>query len=201
MAGAGVDEAFCSTCDYRLRGLPEPVCPECGQPFDPDDPTTYAIEPRRRRRRRWLVRGGVILALVLLAFALFPRRLLKSTMTFTCSRCGLVTTVRRWEPESPPWIPLRYPGFHRSSETAPQTIGDARDQDCLEHLHRVTVVADLAVGSRTGTATALSGDVVVINGRKASPSTAVEVLKSLMSPSNTGITIGSRPLSGAEDSL
>ena len=28
-------------CGYMLRGLPEPVCPECGRAFDPADPTTY----------------------------------------------------------------------------------------------------------------------------------------------------------------
>jgi hypothetical protein len=25
----------CERCGYNLRGLPEPRCPECGQPFDP----------------------------------------------------------------------------------------------------------------------------------------------------------------------
>ncbi len=25
---------FCMICDYELRGLPEPRCPECGTPFD-----------------------------------------------------------------------------------------------------------------------------------------------------------------------
>ncbi|UCG17631.1 MAG: hypothetical protein JSV19_06290, partial [Phycisphaerales bacterium] len=27
----------CRVCDYDLRGLPEPRCPECGSPFDPAD--------------------------------------------------------------------------------------------------------------------------------------------------------------------
>jgi len=27
----------CKVCDYDLRGLPEPRCPECGSPFDPAD--------------------------------------------------------------------------------------------------------------------------------------------------------------------
>jgi hypothetical protein len=25
---------FCPACNYELRGLPEPLCPECGRPFD-----------------------------------------------------------------------------------------------------------------------------------------------------------------------
>jgi len=31
----------CLGCAYILDGLPENRCPECGQPFDPDDPTTF----------------------------------------------------------------------------------------------------------------------------------------------------------------
>ena len=27
---------FCAQCGYELRGLPEPRCPECGTPFDPE---------------------------------------------------------------------------------------------------------------------------------------------------------------------
>ena len=27
----------CEQCGYDLRGLPEPRCPECGTPFDPED--------------------------------------------------------------------------------------------------------------------------------------------------------------------
>lgn len=33
--------AVCLRCCYPLRGLCEPVCPECGQPFDPFDPYTW----------------------------------------------------------------------------------------------------------------------------------------------------------------
>lgn len=32
---------FCLKCGYVLDNLPEPRCPECGQPFDPYDSQTY----------------------------------------------------------------------------------------------------------------------------------------------------------------
>lgn len=35
------DGAVCLQCGYSLRGLPEAVCPECGETFDPADPTTF----------------------------------------------------------------------------------------------------------------------------------------------------------------
>jgi len=51
--------ATCLTCGYALRGLPSHVCPECGQEFNPSDPTTFddaeaRSELRRIKRiRRW----------------------------------------------------------------------------------------------------------------------------------------------------
>lgn len=32
----------CLNCGYDLRGLSENRCPECGRPFEPNDPRTYA---------------------------------------------------------------------------------------------------------------------------------------------------------------
>lgn len=40
----------CLKCGYELRRLPEPICPECGRAFDPNDPSTFASPARRRRR-------------------------------------------------------------------------------------------------------------------------------------------------------
>src|SRR6187402_2906557 len=37
----------CRTCDYSLIRLTEPRCPECGTPFDPNDPGTMTIHRSR----------------------------------------------------------------------------------------------------------------------------------------------------------
>ena len=37
---------YCLGCRYPLGGLPEPRCPECGRPFDPDDPKTFGTVGR-----------------------------------------------------------------------------------------------------------------------------------------------------------
>lgn len=42
-------ERFCRRCGYLLIGLPENRCPECGDPFDPDDERSFACdEPRSK---------------------------------------------------------------------------------------------------------------------------------------------------------
>jgi len=38
-----LDGALCLGCNYPLRGLRSNRCPECGRPFDPDDPWTMNI--------------------------------------------------------------------------------------------------------------------------------------------------------------
>ncbi|MEO0475451.1 MAG: hypothetical protein AAF085_05670 [Planctomycetota bacterium] len=62
----------CLVCGYRLVGLDHAQCPECGQPFDPDRPSTYS----RRRPFVWHQYWwpGAVLALVvgfLWAFILY----------------------------------------------------------------------------------------------------------------------------------
>ena len=45
------EHKLCRGCEYILDGLPEPRCPECGRPFDPDNPNTYW--KGRRPYPRW----------------------------------------------------------------------------------------------------------------------------------------------------
>jgi subtilisin-like proprotein convertase family protein len=47
------ESATCLRCEYPLRGLSEPVCPECGFHFDPTDPRTYEVERRGIFGRHW----------------------------------------------------------------------------------------------------------------------------------------------------
>jgi hypothetical protein len=42
-------DARCLACGYVLCGLPEARCPECGRPFDPDNPATYGPAGPKRR--------------------------------------------------------------------------------------------------------------------------------------------------------
>jgi hypothetical protein len=59
-----VGPGYCLGCNYDLRGLPEPRCPECGRAFDPNDPKTFREEPRERHRA-WIVVAIYMLPLVL----------------------------------------------------------------------------------------------------------------------------------------
>lgn len=41
---------YCLGCNHPLRGVTEPVCPECGRGFDPHDPRTTGETPFPMRR-------------------------------------------------------------------------------------------------------------------------------------------------------
>jgi hypothetical protein len=49
-------DARCRGCDYQLRELLLPRCPECGREFDPNDPLTF----RSRRTGRVKLRRAVV---------------------------------------------------------------------------------------------------------------------------------------------
>ena len=46
MATQQQPDKYCQNCFYALVGLPESRCPECGRPFDPDNPRTYSRQPK-----------------------------------------------------------------------------------------------------------------------------------------------------------
>jgi len=50
------DRALCMGCNYALRGLSDPRCPECGRPFDPDDFATMNLGRPLKRVARFLLR-------------------------------------------------------------------------------------------------------------------------------------------------
>jgi len=59
---------YCKGCWYDLRGCASHVCPECGQRFNPDKPTTYSKYPGTRLPNEvWFVLVCHVLALILLA--------------------------------------------------------------------------------------------------------------------------------------
>jgi hypothetical protein len=187
--GVMPEHARCLGCGYMLRDLPEPVCPECGRSFDPADPTTYDSSPPGARKRLWVRRGIVAGVIVLLLLGFFPRRLLSGSITFTDVESGDQVIVRRWEPVPPSWIPFRYPGFHWTS-------GDSREMNDQEAASQrgwdVQVVSDFGFfGGCSGRASKDPGEVLEVNQLLTTPSTASEVLKDLMSPMNSGISLWS----------
>ncbi len=76
------DFARCKTCNYLLRSLETDICPECGRAFDPNDRSTYCIQPRERSWRDyasppptwqlWFVVGAAMLYVYLASFPLAP---------------------------------------------------------------------------------------------------------------------------------
>lgn len=182
-------EARCLTCGYLLRGLTKPLCPECGREFDPQDLATFDHDPRRRRRRRWLIRLCVWGTVGVVLLVLAPRGLLRSKMVLTDSSSGQVVTVTRWEAVPPRWIPLRYAGVHWTSRTGSVPPGDTTTAPCATGAYSVNVRVEMRCGWCSGTGNAAAGETVYINGRQANPDTAAEILRRMMSPANTGITI------------
>jgi hypothetical protein len=70
---------LCLDCNYPLRGLPTPRCPECGKEFDPLDPATMNMGRELSALAQWLLgpirRSVNLLTWAALAFALWSARL------------------------------------------------------------------------------------------------------------------------------
>ena len=58
------DDRFCRRCGYDLAGIDSGACPECGQGFDPADPTTFLRHPAQPSTSlRWLIAGLAVTAI------------------------------------------------------------------------------------------------------------------------------------------
>ncbi len=185
------EQARCLTCGYLLRELDDPVCPECARRFDPEDPKTYITDPQKRRRR-WLITLAIIGLLIGVGgFALWPRKILTGQMTFTMKDSEHIITIRRWELESPNWIPFTYPGLHWRSDTkgiAPLSEGEPYS------FH-------IKAKYLQGWSNTFDGKVIDVNGIIADPDHANEILKALLAPNTRGISIGPfKPDSAVESS-
>lgn len=182
-------EARCLTCGYLLRGLPEPVCPECAREFDPADPTTYDADPPGRRRRRWLIRGAVAVAMLAIAVAVFPRGILKANVTFTCSQCTRSTTVTRWQLNPPSWIRFAYPGI--DSRSNPTTVTANPSAKNCSHQYDFKIRSDLPIGGWVaGSGSNQPGKPMTVNNVPVSIDTAPQALRALLKPGNNGISVG-----------
>ena len=65
----------CKTCHYSLTNLTKHRCPECGKPFDPNDPSSF--DTRNHNLPDWLLMMlsaaflGAAVGLCLLIYTLF----------------------------------------------------------------------------------------------------------------------------------
>jgi len=180
-------DAQCLSCGYALRGLPAPVCPECGRGFDPADPSTFDPAPRTRRRRRFLVRGAVAVAVLAGAAAFGPRDILKANASFTCTQCGKAEMVTRWQLNPPRWISFAYPGIESRKETT--TTPSMPSNEACNHTYDFTIRTDLPIGG--GASARMMGSLNsapgTVNGAPLTFEDPSPVLRALLKPGNRGI--------------
>lgn len=63
-------QPYCIQCGYPLREITSRECPECGLPFNPDQPETYRTTPISRRERMLVGNCLLLCAGVMLITAL-----------------------------------------------------------------------------------------------------------------------------------
>lgn len=64
---------YCKGCFYVLDGCTGEYCPECGRPFDPNQPSTFLREPRPQWRQGWRWEVAASFACFALALLSDPR--------------------------------------------------------------------------------------------------------------------------------
>ncbi len=180
------ESACCLGCGYLLRGLEQPVCPECGRKFDHGDPKSFAASPKVRVWRRWRWRLVGLFAFVLLLIVAAPRGRQFGTLNFTCKTCGESLTLKRWQPLPPKWMP-RYPGYTSMHSAPSPSLPNATS--CP---HKYTIVFSCKGGHiifstwMTADGSEATG-YPTINGQQVTPTTAKSDLRILMDPMIAGV--------------
>jgi len=179
--------ARCLGCGYELRGLPEPVCPECGRVFDPTDPTTFDTRTDAQRRRHVFRRVAIVVAVVGLITAFAPRGIMKSTVTLKCPDCKAVYRTTRYELKSPGWLPFRYPGFFWHSGLS----SDEPPPDCKHHRYDVsTNVQSRVLLGCTVTGTTDPGTMCFVNEIEAVPGNCGDIIEAITRDNGCSVSCG-----------
>ena len=61
LGGAHQYHMYCQHCDYRITGITESRCPECGRRFNASDPSTFSTSDRAMRQRDIADLGYIVL--------------------------------------------------------------------------------------------------------------------------------------------
>jgi rRNA maturation protein Nop10 len=122
----GISQAYCRACGYDLTGLPEPRCPECGGVFDPANPRTFDLRPRRSRFRRrvlWILGFLLLLAGV--------------------TGGALLYLHRAWRTDQRAYAQLRHLGIVRIESTGPDWLHTLLGP---RHVYLLDRTTDVCVG-------------------------------------------------------
>lgn len=190
------DTACCLGCGYLLRGLQQPICPECGRVFDPRDKKSFASNRTDRLLRRKALKAVVLVFGLAIIIGFIPRGILKGRITIDCQCCGEKITLERWEPKAPKWIG-RYPGFSRvknhelaGSHAAHQSrvAGFGQDPTGI-NLPDIFIQLKLDGYGDKSFSKPIAFTARGINGVEAIPENAHTILKPLMNPLSRGLTL------------
>jgi hypothetical protein len=103
-------DRFCRSCQHCLRGIASRQCPECGQPFDPNDPRTTWATPRGpfwngvARLCLIISRGCFWLAIIAFIVVLLGYDHPRLAVLPCC--VGFIAVWLWWAMMLSPWVPL-----------------------------------------------------------------------------------------------
>ncbi|MEX2217792.1 MAG: hypothetical protein WD749_03450 [Phycisphaerales bacterium] len=181
---ATVPGRYCIGCGFDLTGIAPrgaPArCPECGREFDPVDVATYDAWPRRARRARLIRRVAIVLAVLGVAAAFFPRGWAVARLTIRAPGRPAAEVVRT-ELIAPGWLRgltgARYPGWTTRGE--PASAG-GRAFDFSATATRVTPWRRGGGGSLRATADADELAGLLVNGVRADVDNAAALFETVM---------------------